>query len=89
VPALDVPEDYQLAKLKLRSARGSLTASVELYRGKLCQINYTQPPKPILSVPFEIVSAEYGGTPDHEVERELDWEEHGDDADWPGPAKGG
>jgi len=76
---MDLPEDYRLAKLKLRYGRHSVSVSVEAYKGRIFALQYNKPPKPIVLEKFEIAQIEYGGKADESIARSIDREEHGDE----------
>lgn len=78
IERMTIPKDYNLAKLRVKSAGGTIWVSIGAYDGLIYSIWYKKPPKPVFAHPFEVVEAEYGGEFDDSVVRDIDREEHGD-----------
>jgi hypothetical protein len=79
VPTMDLPPDYGLARMKVKSAGGSTWVSIGTDTGHVFFLQYKKPPKPIFAFPFKIEEIHYGGKADQSVAEEIHNEEHGDD----------
>jgi hypothetical protein len=79
VPAMELPDDYGLAKVKVKSAGGSTMVSVGTDTGIIFFLQYTIPPKQVFAHPFVVEKIEFGGKADQIVAMEIHNEEHGSD----------
>ena len=77
VPRLDRPENFQLAKLRLRAGRRRVDVQVETFDGYVRALRFKKPPHAVVSQDFEIEVLELGGTNDDSIANEIDFEEHG------------
>jgi hypothetical protein len=81
VEKLDLPPDYRLAKLRLKNGRHRVDVSVETFEGLVRALQFSKPPKPVVSGDFTISVLARGGRNDDRIARAIDFEEHGDDPD--------
>lgn len=79
VMRMDIPQDYRLAKMRLKSGRRAVSISVEAYDGLIFTLQYYKPPKPVVLEDFTIAKIEYGGKGDDSIAEAIDREEHGDE----------
>jgi hypothetical protein len=79
VPAMELPDDYGLAKIKVKSAGGSTLVSIGTETGIIFFLQYTTSPKQIFAHPFVVEKIEFGGKADKSVAMEIHNEEHGSD----------
>ena len=82
VPRLDRPENFQLAKLRLRAGRRRVDVQVETFDGYVRALRFKKPPQPVVSQDFQIEILELGGTNDDTIANEIDFEEHGGQHEW-------
>lgn len=78
IERLHLPENYNLARLKVKSAGGAAWVTVGAFQGLIFSISCSQPPKPIFVHPFAIVEEKLGHEGDDIVARRMDRLEHGD-----------
>jgi hypothetical protein len=77
VPRMNLPADYGLARILVKSAGGSTWVSVGTDTGYVFFLQYYKPPKQIFAFPFTIEKIEFGGKADQSVAKEIHNEEHG------------
>jgi hypothetical protein len=83
VPRMDLPPDYSLARIKVKSPGGITWVSIGAETGSIFFIMYGKRPGPIFKHPFEILKIEYGGKADQRVAKAIHNSEHGDDNPFP------
>ncbi len=76
---MSVPNDYRLAKMKLKHGHRSVTVSIEAVDGLIYTLKYYSSPKSVVTENFDIVETEYGGKRDESIVRSIEREEHGDE----------
>jgi hypothetical protein len=77
VKRMDLPDDYRLARIRLKSRRRAVSVSVEAHRGLIFGLHYSKPPKPLVLEDFIIDAIDHGGAVDDRVARAIDRQEHG------------
>jgi hypothetical protein len=76
-PQMQLPLNYSLAKMRVRSKGGSTSVSIGCDTGTLFFIMYGKKPGPIFAHPFEIEKIEFGGEADQSVAKSIHNAAHG------------
>jgi hypothetical protein len=79
VPRMNLPPDYGLARMNVKSAGGSTWVSIGTDTGHVFFLQYKKPPRPIFAFPFTVEEIICGGKADQSVAEEFHNTEHGDD----------